>query len=82
MPKICWISKEDMAMLEKTYKDWIYLKSGKDTSERKNKLNAFIKALFEVKNTYPSQLLRECRDEEDRFVLGQTSIGSLENEKV
>jgi len=80
LPKICWIGKEDMAMLEKAYRDWIYLKSGKDLTNRQNKLNSFIQALFEVKNTYPSQLLRECNISEDKFILGQTSIGSLENE--
>ena len=82
LPKICWINREDMAMLEKTYCDWIYLRSGKDSTDRQNKLNRFITALFEVKNAYPSRLLRDCKETEDRFILGQTSIGSLENEKL
>ncbi|MBK7173997.1 MAG: diguanylate cyclase [Bacteroidales bacterium] len=82
LPKVCWISKEDMSMLETTYKDWIYLISGKDITNRKQKLEAFIKALYEVKNTYPSQLLRDCRTNEDKFILGLTSLGSLENENI
>ena len=77
LPKICWIGKDDMAKLENAYYDWIYLKGGKDNTDRQNKLNNFINALFEVKNTYPSQLLRECNTSEDKFILGQTSIGSL-----
>ena len=82
LPKICWIGKDDMAKLENAYHDWIYLKSSKDNTDRQNKLNSFINALYEVKNTYPSQLLRECNVSEDKFILGQTSIGSLENEKL
>jgi hypothetical protein len=82
LPKICWISKEDMAMLEKTYRDWIYLKSRKESSERINKLQSFIDALFEVKNCYPSELLRECDTNGEKFILGATAIGSLENETM
>ena len=77
LPKICWISKEDMAMLEYTYRDWIFLKSGKEKTDRQNKLQNFIKSLFAVKNCYPSQPLVECNQSENKFILGQTSIGSL-----
>jgi hypothetical protein len=77
LAKICWISKEDMAMLEYTYRDWIFLKSGKEKTNRQNKLQNFIKALFAVKNCYPSQPLVECNQSENKFILGQTSIGSL-----
>ena len=81
LPKICWICKEDMAMLEKTYRDWIYLKSGKVGNDRINKLKAFIAALFEVKNCYPSELLHECNTNEEKFILGETALGSIEKEK-
>lgn len=82
LPKICWISKEDMAMLEDVYRDWIYLKAGRDTNDRKAKLERFIGALFEVKNIYPTQQLRDCNNNNDKFILGSTSLGSLENEPV
>ncbi len=81
LPKVCWIGKEDMAMLEKAYRDWIYLKSGKEGNDRLIKLKAFIEALFEVKNSYPSEMLRACDTNEAKFILGDTAIGSLENEK-
>ena len=80
LPKVCWISKEDMSLIETAYRDWIYLKAGVETGNRKEKLEAFIKALYEVKNMYPTQLLSDCRSNEDKFILGTTSLGSLENE--
>jgi hypothetical protein len=82
LPKICWINKEDMSMLETAYHDWLYLKSGKETTDRKQKLERFIQALYEVKNSYPTQVLRDCRTNEDKFILGQTSLGTLENENI
>ena len=80
LPKICWICKEDMAMLEKTYRDWIYLKCGRNDTDRVIQLKAFIQALFEVKNCYPTELLHECNTNEEKFILGETSLGSLEKE--
>ncbi len=78
LPKICWISFEDMAVLEKHYQEWISLKAGADTADRTTKLQEFIKALFEVKNTYPTQSLFECDSEQPKFILGQTTLGSIE----
>jgi hypothetical protein len=69
-----------MSMLEKAYRDWICLKSGKDGNGRVNKLKAFIQALFEVKNCYPSELLHECNTNEEKFILGETALGSIEKE--
>ena len=79
LPKICWISKEDIASFEKLYQDWIYLKAGAETVQRNEKLTSFIKKLFEVKNVYPSQNLHECGSGEDRpkFILGQTALGTV-----
>jgi len=82
LPKICWISKEDMALLEEAYRDWIYLKPGREPADRKEKLERFIQALYEVKNIYPTQQLRDCNNNNDKFILGSTSLGSLENEPV
>jgi len=56
LPKVCWINKEDMAKLEKLYRDWIYLKAGKlelALTERQDRLKQFINELFTVKNIYP-----------------------------
>ncbi len=65
LPKICWISKDDMAQFEKQYQDWIYLKAGAETVQRNEKLTSFIKKLFEVKNVYPSGKLYGCGEESD-----------------
>ena len=68
LPKICWISQVDMAELQVYYRDWIYLKAGKDKTRRTEKLNNFIDTLFRVKNAYPSTGLG------GDFILGQTAI--------
>lgn len=82
LPKICWIDKEAMAAFEKLYRDWIYLKSGREFAQRKEKLEAFIEKLFSVKNVYPAQSLQDCTAGElqPKFILGRTSIGSLNRE--
>jgi hypothetical protein len=81
LPKICWISKEEMAVLEKQYRDWVYLKSGAETVRRKDKLNAFIEILFTVRNVYPEEKLRPCAtgEEQRKFVLGQTALGAMKD---
>lgn len=76
-PRVCWIGADDMAELEGLYRDWIYLRSGRDTSGRATKLRRFVQALFRVKNVYPPQRLRDCRAPE-KFVLGHTALGSME----
>jgi len=76
LPKVCWISKEDMADVEKLYRDWIYLNVGREPADRTKKLTDFIKTLFEVKSIYPTQKLRECGGTEDKFILGQTALGT------
>ena len=78
LPKICWISKDDMTVFEKLYRDWIYLKSGKDKSQRLYKLQAFIDNLYAVKNVFPSNQLYDCDAAEDKakFILSQTALGT------
>ncbi|MGX2040182.1 hypothetical protein ACWJKU_08615 [Methylocaldum sp. MU1018] len=82
LPKICWIDKEAMAAFEKLYRDWIYLKPGREFAQRKEKLGAFIETLFSVRNVYPSQSLHDCTADESqaKFVLGRTAIGTLNRE--
>jgi Asp-tRNA(Asn)/Glu-tRNA(Gln) amidotransferase A subunit family amidase len=77
-PKVCWVGRDDMAALEKRYRDWIYLRSGRETADRAQKLRDFVDALFASKNVYPPQSLHDCSAPEgtDKFVLGQTALGS------
>lgn len=78
LPKICWISKNDMARLEKEYRDWIHLKAGAEKARRKEKLSGFIETLFTVRNVYPQEHLHECdsSEEQPKFVLGRTALGT------
>jgi uncharacterized protein len=78
LPKLCWISREEMAVLQKQYREWMALKAGADTSQRTEKLTALIKTLFTVRNVYPVGQLHECdsSEEKPKFILGQTALGT------
>lgn len=82
LPRVCWISRDDMAVLEKAYRDWIYIRSGAETAGRSAKLKAFIEILFSVRNVYPPRQLHECDNGEDKpkFLLGQSALGSMKEE--
>ncbi|GBO53446.1 hypothetical protein APA_1353 [Pseudanabaena sp. lw0831] len=78
LPKVCWISQENMTELDKLYRDWIYLKAGVETTDREKKLKDFINKLFKLKNVYEPQKLSECDSEESqpKFILGRTALGT------
>ncbi len=78
LPKVCWISQENMTELEKLYRDWIYLKAGVEIEEREAKLSNFINKLYQVKNVYEPQKLSECDSDENqpKFILGRTALGT------
>jgi hypothetical protein len=78
LPKICWIDGADMAKLEQAYRDWISLRAGITTADRTAKLQAFIDALYSIKNVYPTQTLRGCGGGPAKppFVLDRTALGS------
>ena len=78
LPRICWISRADMARLETAYHDWLTSRAGADAAARKEKLAALIATLFAVKNVYPEQQLHPCDSPEDqpKFILGRTALGS------
>ncbi|GAB7025104.1 hypothetical protein [Geotalea toluenoxydans] len=77
LPKICWISREDMELLQEVYQDWVGVKSGADESDRRSKLFRFFCTLFAVKNIYPTATLTGCAKgaREGKFILDQTSLG-------
>lgn len=81
LPKICWIDKNNMAELEKLYRDWIYLKAGAEKADRKEKLQDFINKLSKIKNIYPKEKLHECDSSENqnKFILGRTALGTGKN---
>ena len=79
LAKICWIGKDDLAVFEKLYRDWIYLKAGRESAARKEKLVAFIDGLFSVKNIYEQAQLVDCDSDpaKTKVILGQARLGSL-----
>ena len=82
LPRVCWVSQDDMGSLEKHYRDWIYLKADADGSDRAAKMRAFIDVLFAVRNVYPPQQLHECDspENEEKFLLGQTALGTMKEQ--
>jgi hypothetical protein len=78
LPKICWIDVADMARLEQAYRDWISLRAGVTMANRSAKLQAFIDALYSIKNVYPTQKLHNCGCDPAKppFVLDRTALGS------
>ncbi|HTJ96279.1 MAG TPA: hypothetical protein VL381_02330 [Rhodocyclaceae bacterium] len=84
LPKVCWVNSDDMAMLEAAYRDWIPLKAGVTPSNRKDKLDKLIYALFHIKSIYPTRLLFDCSCDEEKppFILGRTSLGSMGGQDV
>ena len=82
LPRICWISRDDMAALEKAYREWLMVKSGASRADRSARLGALVATLQSVRNVYPPAVLRACDSttSEDRFILGRTALGSLSGE--
>jgi len=78
-PRICWIGRDDMAELERRYRDWIYLRAGRETAGRTGKLTALRDVLVRARSVYPTQQLNECDAPENvtKFILGQTALGTL-----
>ena len=70
-----------MAAFEPLYRIWLELRAGGETADRKSAIEAFIGALYELKNVYPIQRLtpRGAPEDRPRFVLGQTALGSADD---
>lgn len=82
LPKVCWISPEDMAKVESAYRDWIPLRADiAESAGYHDKLNKLIEVLASVKNVYPTQLLRDCGCDPNNppFILGRFVLGSKTN---
>ena len=79
LPRICWVNSDDMAAIEKAYRDWLAIRSGAATAGRAAKINALADALTRAKNVYPSSGLHPCGQlEPPPFVLGRTALGSAD----
>ena len=79
LPRICWVNSDDMAIIEKAYRDWLAIRAGAATAERANKIKALTDALTRAKNVYPPSGLHPCGQlEPPPFVLGRTALGSAD----
>jgi hypothetical protein len=78
LPKICWVDAADMAKIEQAYRDWIPLRAGVASAQRKEKMDALIKALRDAKNIHPKQKLHDCGGGDDKppFILNRNALGS------
>ena len=76
LPKICWVSADDMASFERLYREWLSLKAGASTANRQKTLAEFYESLFTIKNVYPSCHLHACDSAEnlEKFILDRTAI--------
>lgn len=79
LPRICWVNSDDMAEIEKAYRDWLAIRAGAATADRAAKIKALTDALTRAKNVYPSSGLHPCGQmEPPPFVLGRTALGSAD----
>lgn len=80
LPKICWIDRAHMKTVEKCYRAWLEAAVAGPAADRKPKLQELVEALYAAKNVYPTEPLRDCvpGDERDKFILGRTTLGTLE----
>jgi hypothetical protein len=78
LPTICWVGPDHMAQFQAAWRDWLLLAGGFNSSDRAGKLQALIRALEEVKNTYPVRALFDCIGDESKppFILGRAALGS------
>ena len=77
MPRVCWIDKDNMALFEKAYKDWLAIKHGASSVQATNKKQKLISALAQIHNVYPVEQLHDCDSTETGFVIGRTALGTL-----
>jgi len=77
LPKICWISSANMSLFEKAYRNWLLVKSGTERATRKKSLESLIDILYTMKTVYPKQTLNDCSNNDPKFILGSSALGSF-----
>ena len=79
--RICWISNEQMAELDQTYRLWLEAKSVKDFDQAQltNRLRELIQLLQRLKTVYSAATLHDCVEGEDNnpVRLGSTNLGNF-----
>jgi len=85
LAKVCWISKDQMALFETRYKNWLQYQQGRLDEATDDATNESLKQLIEILGDlvtiYPIGTLHDCEDgnDENPIILGSTQIGDLEN---
>lgn len=83
LPRICWASADDMAALERPYREWLELLArGGTDAHRREVLQRLITALFHIRNVYPTRALTDCEgaaEGEGHFILGENALGTGPN---
>lgn len=81
LPKICWISNEQMKVFGEKYKVWLNLKSSKhlDKNIYNKALAELLTILEQIQTVYPQATLHDCEEDggENPVTLGNTSLGSF-----
>lgn len=81
LPKICWISKEQMIKLDAAYQHWlISKKDDQPTDTRNSALQSLLEILLDLHTVYPEGLLYDCKDpeeDENPMILNRTNLGNL-----
>jgi len=76
LPKICWISEEQMQILQLRYKAWIEMRADEKQFDQKIHQD-FIDILFDLNSIYPESKLISCSDDtQDKFILDNNILGT------
>ena len=77
--RICWVSNEQMAELDETYRLWLEAKAMKefDQTQLTDALRNLIQLLQRLKTVYPAATLHDCveGEESNPIRLGSTNLG-------
>ena len=81
LPKICWISQDQMTEIEIVYKNWLEANiDGKNKTIRNAALKALLEVLLHLHTVYPEGKLYDCKDPEEEdnpIILNRTNLGNL-----
>jgi hypothetical protein len=77
--RICWVSNQQMAELDRRYRAWLQIKADKhcDQTVLTDAQRELIDILQRLKNVYPAATLHDCVEGEDENLvrLGTTNLG-------
>jgi len=82
LARICWISREQMAVFEECYHDWLeqlrLAYTNPDSEAENDALNKLLDILAELQTIYPPGTLHDCREdaEERPIVLNRSQLGT------